>query len=641
MIRDCDKIKEFLKKSFIFVLAFVLLFEIAPVKSVITSILLFAENNSILLGLKFSDISQMYFLFRKYALIFLMSCIICFPLIKLYLLIRHSFNSPKNLELNAFENSLYKYIEDRTNGKGYLVTGEWGSGKTYIVTEFFNKYYKFSNKPIYRISCFGLDSRKLILDEIKNQIEINDKSFFNWIQYIPAIGKPLISILKDSYSLKSIPKRSVFIFDDFERITSLGITNTQRIKSYEKDNSILRSGFSREPQFQEFKDINKEFKDINTEFTKIENALSKYDSESEIISITNNLQKYNIATGLINELIENYNIQVIIICNIDILGYDYVDKVFRGKLDCITYNKSIDENSIESIFKSTFENQIYSNKDVEMLVKGVTNKIIKDFEKVWFASGNSNLRQAKSIVQAFLDTVNIISSKVTLNENYLVSLFYSIFVVRVLRDENRLENLNQFLVGGNLAFFLHLYSKKELYESLTLSDNFSSLKWTGISISGFWILNIKKPDSMDKLVKYYTDYEYNDLELALLQHDSYSWSGQKILVEHVIYVARDEANTHPEEHNNQLDEMSNKVRNNISFILDHSQHDEESMEEKVSNLLRKISTIIGGVYYSGFLKEWYKSIYEYSKVESVIEEKGIHLLKEYNEFVEKSNNTEE
>ena len=80
------------------------------------------------------------------------------------------------------------------------------------------------------------------------------------------------------------------------------------------------------------------------------------------------MQKYNIATGLINELIENYNIQVIIICNIDILGYDYVDKVFRGKLDCITYNKSVDENSIESIFKSTFKNQVYSNKDVERLV---------------------------------------------------------------------------------------------------------------------------------------------------------------------------------------------------------------------------------------------------------------------------------
>ncbi|MEC5425117.1 P-loop NTPase fold protein [Virgibacillus sp. C22-A2] len=629
MVRQCDNIQEFLKKSFVFVLAFVLLFEIAPVKNIITSIFGLAENSNILVGLNLSDIIQI----RKWALIYLILCIICFPLIKLYLLIRKHLNSPKNLELNPFEDSLYKYIEDKPNGKGYLVTGEWGSGKTYLVTESINKYYKFSNKSIYRISCFGLDSRKLILDEIKNQIEINDKSLLNWIQYIPAIGKPLFGILKDSYSLNSIPNRSVFIFDDFERITSLGITDNKRNKSYEKDKFILKN-FNREPQFQEFKDINKEF-------TKIENAFRKYDSDNEIISLTNNLQKYNIVTGLINELIENYNIKVIIICNVDILGYDFVDKVFRGKLDCITYNKSIDGNSIESIFKSTIKNQIYSNKDVKRLVTGVTSKIMKDFEKVWFSSGNSNLRQAKSVVQAFFDTVNIISSKIAINENYLVSLFYSIYVVRVLGDENRLENLDQFLVGGNLPFFLHLYRKEELYESLTLSDNFSSLKWTGISIAGFWILNMRKPNNIDIMLKYYTDYEYNDLELTLLQTDSYSWNDDRLLLEHAMYVARKEANTSPEKHDEQLNEVTQKIRSNIGFFIEHGQRNEDSMEKKVCGLLRKIATISGGMFYSVVRDEWFKSIYAYSKVESVIEEEGIYILRAYNEFVQQSKNTEE
>jgi hypothetical protein len=634
LVRHCDKIKELLKRSFVIVLVFVLLFEIASVKSVLKSMIRLAESNNILLGLKLADINQLYMSSRKYALIYLILCIISYLVIKLYLFFRNYYSSPKNLDLNPFEDSLYRYIEEKPNGKGYLVTGEWGSGKTYIVTEFFNKYYKFSNKPIYRISCFGLDSRKLILNEIKNQIEVNDKSFFNWIQYIPAIGKPLFSILKDSYSLNSIPRGTVFIFDDFERITSLGISNDRSNKSYQKDRFMLKNRFNREPQFQEFKDINEEF-------TKIENAFNKYDRENEIISITNNLQKYNIATGLINELIENYNLKVIILCNVDILGYDYVDKVFRGKLDCITYNKSIDENSIEGILMSTFKNQIYSNKNVKNLVGNVIEKIIKDFEKVWFSSGNSNLRQAKSVVQAFLETVNIASSKVTLNEDYLVSLFYSIYVVRVLRDENRLEHLNQFLVGGNLAFFLDLYRKEELYESLTLSENFTSLKWTGISIAGFWILNMKKPDDMDKLVAYYTDYDCNDLERALLLCDSYSWYGGKLQVEHIMYVTKEEARTNPEIRDNQLDEISNKIRSNIGFILQHSQHDQVSMGEKVHNLLCKINSILGGMYYSNFLEEWYKSIYAYSKVESVIEEEGIYILREYNEFVQKSKHAEE
>ena len=74
-------------------------------------------------------------------------------------------------------------------------------------------------------------------------------------------------------------------------------------------------------------------------------------------------------------------------------------------------------------------------------------------------------------------------------------------MVRVLRDENRLGNLNQFLVGGNLAFFLQLYRNNDLYESLSLSDYFSSLKWTGISMAGFWILNMKKTRKYGYTVK--------------------------------------------------------------------------------------------------------------------------------------------
>ncbi|MEI2466628.1 hypothetical protein V8V74_20555 [Niallia taxi] len=628
MVRHCDNIIEKLKKSFVIVLVFVLLFEIAPLKKVIKSIIEFAEKNNILMGLNVSDISLVYIAIRKYALIYLIFCIFSFLCIKAYLAIRHYFNSPKKIELNAFEDSLFKYIEDKPNGKGYLITGVWGSGKTFILTEFLNKYFKFSNKPIYRISCFGLDSRKLILDEIKNQIEINDKSFFNWIQYIPAIGKPLFSILKDSYSLSSIPKGSVFIFDDFERITSLGITDHVKNKSYEKDTSLFRTGF-RDTQLKEFTDINKEF-------TKIENAFSKLNSDNELISITNNIQKYNVATGLINELIESYNIKVIIICNVDLLGYDYVDKVFRGKLDCITYNKTIDKYSIESIFKNTLQNQVYSNNNIKMLVLSVMNKILKDFEKVWASSGNNNLRQAKSVVQAFLDTVNIISPRVNLNEEYLISLFYNIYVVRVLRDENKLDKLDYFLVGGNLAYFLKLFRKFELYESIKLIDNFSSIKWTGISISGFWLLNMKKPDNIDEFITNYTNYNYNDLELALLYPESYSWNGEKLLLEHAVsLMMRRETNTGLPPHEDELVELNRIFKNTVEFIINDEFYVADSMEERASNLLKKTGELLSGFgYNSKYIDQWYNSIYSYTGVESVGNPNRSNIIANYNYFVE-------
>lgn len=634
MDRHCDKVKEFLVKSSVFAIVFILISEIESLKSIIKNVLLFAENHNILLGMAFSDFSQLYILIRKWAFFYLIVSIITLVVISIYLMVRHYFNSPKNIKLNPFEDSLYKYIEQKSNGKGYLVTGEWGSGKTYIVSQFLDKYYKFSTKPIYRISCFGLDSRQLVLEEIKNQIEINDKSFLNWIQYIPALGKPIYNILKDSYSLKSIPKDSIFIFDDFERVTSLGITDKRKNNLYDKDKFILRTrGFNRDSQTREFDDISKEF-------TKIEDAFRKYSRENELISLMENLQKYNIVTGLINELIESYDLKVIIICNVDILGYDYLDKVFRGKLDCITYNKSIDENSIKNIFNNTHKNQIYLRKDVELLIERVSNNIINTFEKMWLSSGNSNLRQAKSVIQAFLDTVNIISARNNLNENYLSSLFLSIYIVRVLRDENDLKNLDQFLVGGNLAFFLHLYGKKDLYESLILLENFNELKWTGISVSGFWVLNMERPENIHNLLSIYENYNYNKIELNLLQPGNVSWNSDKLLVEHLMYAAREKEGTIPQTSEAHFEEISEKFNDSISFILEDGSNIVSSMEEKVQRLLIKIDILSAGRYYPKSLEKWYESIYSYSNVESVVEEYNVTTISRYNEFVQKSKNGE-
>lgn len=610
---------------------FVLLFDITIIKNLIKELLLFSKNFH-LLDFELAQAKQTYFFLRKYALLCLILCIIFFIGIKVYLLIRNYFNSPKKLELNNFEDSLYKYITDKSNAKGYLVTGEWGSGKTHIVNEFFDKYYRFSNKPIYRISCFGLDSRKFMLDEIKNQIEVNDNSLFNWVQYIPAIGKPIFSMLKGSYSLNSIPKGSVFIFDDFERITSLGINTDERLqKSYKKNSFMLRSDGYR--QISEFEEIDKEFK-------KIEQAFEKYDNHKNITAINDNLQKYNVATGLINELIENYKVKVIVICNIDILGYGFVDKVFRGKLDCITYNKSVDGDSIKSIFDSTFENQVFASKAIKELVAPVIENLIIDFEKVWSPNDNSNLREVKSVIQAFLDTTNIIGSNVNLNKDYLFSLFYSIYTVRVLRDEKQLSNLDNFLIGGNLAFFLKLYRKDSLYNSLKLSDHFDGLKWTGISIAGFWMLNMKKTTNSDDLVRSYVDYKYNDLEVALLKLDGNNWDGGGFLYEHVGYVIRCEMHKRENESNNQMDALSGYIRANIKSILEYNQGSEQEIEKKVRDLLVNIDTVLGGAYNPPLLEKWWTAIYEYSKVESILEE-NINMVELYNNFVQQKKITEE
>ena len=61
---------------------------------------------------------------------------------------------------NRFEESLFRYLQDSSIPRCFLVTGEWGTGKTYEVEKFFDKYFRHSKTKVYRISCFGLDSRK-------------------------------------------------------------------------------------------------------------------------------------------------------------------------------------------------------------------------------------------------------------------------------------------------------------------------------------------------------------------------------------------------------------------------------------------------------------------------------------------------
>lgn len=98
---------------------------------------------------------------------------------------------------------LFRYLREGTAPRCYLVTGEWGSGKTYEIDHFFEKYYKYSNRKIYRISCFGISSRKELIEEINNTIEREDDSFYTFsiqaLKYIPVVGDALYKVLKKSY----------------------------------------------------------------------------------------------------------------------------------------------------------------------------------------------------------------------------------------------------------------------------------------------------------------------------------------------------------------------------------------------------------------------------------------------------------
>ena len=104
---------------------------------------------------------------------------------------------------DRFEESIFRYLRDTNIPRCFLITGKWGVGKTYDVQRFFDKYYRYSKIKVFRISCFGLGSRKDLVKEISNTIEQKDDSFYALIikvlQFLPIIGEPIGKFFKKSY----------------------------------------------------------------------------------------------------------------------------------------------------------------------------------------------------------------------------------------------------------------------------------------------------------------------------------------------------------------------------------------------------------------------------------------------------------
>lgn len=620
-----------LKKALVFILVFTLITEIESFTQLLRNIRdnAFSENN--ITSFIFKMLENIYIFIKTYSMSYILILTTLYILLNIYFIIKDKTDIRKKEKINSFESSLYRYLHEKPNGKGYLITGEWGSGKSYIITKFIEKFYMYSNKPIFRISCYGLDSRELVLSEIKNQIELYDNSLINWMQYIPIIGLPIYRLFKETYSLKSIPSKSIFIFEDFERIT-LGKGNSNNGKIYHKSGFLLNNRSYQPNQIED------KFDEIKKEFSRVEEAFTKLDERENSNAIMKNLQKYNSIVGLINELIENYKIKVLIVCNINVLGYNFTDNVFRDKLDCITYNKSVNIKSLHSICNDLLINQIYEDPKVKEFVSETMKFIIDDFEKVWFARNQINLRQIRSVFQALLDTIEIYYKEIGFNRDYISSLFYSIYIIRILRDDKNLVDLDRFEIGANLGFLLKLYKKFDLYELLLKSIYFDKIKWVGLEIAGFWILNMSKTEDIQTFVMKYNEYEYTNLDLTLLRREGFDWQDDKMLLEHILYVINQKSITRPDNQDKMIDEFNNKFLLNFGGFFTNFLSNSTSIEDKVYYFIINMNEMLKNGYQNLIIKDWFLAIYNCSKVKAVKNDKNYYLLNEYNEYTKMFHN---
>lgn len=605
-----------------FSITIVLLYEIDKFKIAFKNTYLFMQDNQLTFGFEFEDILNFSDQIRKLSIIYIIIFILCISLVKVILKIMDKIVNYRSKFTNPFESSLFNYLNSEDDKKTYLVTGEWGSGKTYIVSNFLKKYFRYSNRKIYYISCFGLDSREQILKEIKEQLELNDNSFLNLLQFIPVIGKPIYSLFKQSYSLSTIKRNSIFVFDDFERISSIGLRSpSTRNGHYKKSHSRMNRTY------------NNEFDYIDKEFKKIEESFSKLQKNEEEIYYLENYQRYNVVTGFINELVETYNQKVIIVCNVDILGYEFVDIVFRGKLDCITYTKTVDSQTMMNLTNHILNNQVFSNTIIKDRITNVVQLVLQDFENLIETYGKTNLRHSKSIFQSFVETAELIliKNKQQISDDYLISLFYSIVTVKFLTDDRRMEYLKYMNIGGNLGFYLKLYSNRrndDFINALSSSKYFSSLRWTGLQISGYWLLNMTKPQEIQNLINEYNYYTYTSIESEITLDEKDEIPNDELLLEHIFYIMESARNKR------NADEMSEKVvsylqSKNIESLLLTNEYLES--KEIAYFILEKIELITRGSVYQKVFNAIFEKIYNKYGIEKI--EGTDYIFTQYNEFI--------
>lgn len=238
------------------------------------------------------------------------------------------------LTKDKFSEALYTFLENKNESSCLVVEGDWGAGKTYSIKKFFDEYMKYKRIPFYIISCFGLSDRSQIIETIKNECKIQDRSIgaklLENIQYVPLIGEALYKILEKNYDFATLNKKTIFVFEDFERISC------------------------------------------------------EEDSDKE--------KKYNIFAGFINDIYEKYRFRIIIVCNKKEIGLQTFNKLLWDKLKCNIVTISNQYSEAYSIAKKIVEQKNSLSKDHKYLLMLLIEREITNLIKIFEKSEIQNIR---------------------------------------------------------------------------------------------------------------------------------------------------------------------------------------------------------------------------------------------------------
>lgn len=462
-----QNIKKYLSKLAPLAFFYILLYHVEAVKKFCKAVVLYLIETK-LLPISVENIISLYFIGEKiclFEIILTIASVIMMWAIR-WLNDYLTKQEAKNMgQKSRMEESLFRYLREGTAPRCYLVTGEWGSGKTYEIDHFFEKYYKYSNRKIYRISCFGISSRKELIEEINNTIEREDDSFYTFsiqaLKYIPVVGDALYKVLKKSYRYTSVPTGSVFIFDDFERITARMCMEENNIRETHYSPRMYRQISTVDSEKQAFSAISDGFKETERAFAQIRNFSDRQLDKQDY-------DKYIAAVGMINELVEVCGMKAIIICNSDMLGEKFIYEVLRSKLNCIEFKKIVTVEVTKTVMDTVLQSIHLENEEQQKKIADyLKNYARKPLEGVVANSEFRNMRLYCGLLEAFINTAALFTEE-QLSFSFLNSLLNSIIIVHLCYYRNLLQKLQYYENGAYLPFLLTTFNDTDFF---TLSDS--------------------------------------------------------------------------------------------------------------------------------------------------------------------------
>ena len=327
---------------------------------------------------------------------------------------------------------LENYLKLSNPEYAILLNGEWGSGKTYFIDTFINKYNDKSKKPnikFIKISLFGLKNTNSIDEEIFQNLH-------------PLLGSKYAKIAGNM--LKSALK--------------LGI-NIDWNQDGKKDGAV----------------------NINLKFNPLDFFSDKKKSEQEIVFIFDDLERTEInlkeVLGYINYLVEQLNFKVIILANEKKLNNnDY--KEFKEKIIGKTFKV---KHSFENVLTSFIKNQTNLSKEI-------LHKNVHIINEIYYKAEYNNLRHISQILFDFEYFVKNINKEYLKCKDFVSILINNFFALSIELKSGNLTR--EELLKREIIVLKNLLDNKdnkeikieEIYEKYNIENNplFDGEKWVEI-----------------------------------------------------------------------------------------------------------------------------------------------------------------